>query len=92
MSETVVQEEIKKKNKKDKKSKKDKKNKKDKKDKKGLFTYFKETKAELKRDSWASKSKTIKDSVIVIFAILLAVLFSLVIDSGISFFLKVLIK
>ena len=69
-----------------------KKDKKDNKSKKGLFTYLKETKAELKRVSWASKSKTVKDSVTVIFAIVLAVIFSLVIDSGISFFLKVLIK
>lgn len=83
MSESVLKKE---------KSKKEKKNKKDKKDKKGLFTYLKETKAELKRVTWATKSKTFKDSITVLVAILLAVIFSLIIDSGISFFLKVLIK
>lgn len=66
--------------------------KKKKKDKKGLFTYLKETKAELKRVTWATKSKTFKDSITVLFAISLAVIFSLLVDSGISFFLKVLIK
>lgn len=80
MSESVLKKE---------KSKKEKKNKKD---KKGLFTYLKETKAELKRVTWATKSKTFKDSITVLLAILLAVIFSLIIDSGISFFLKVLIK
>ena len=82
-----------KKAKKDKKDKKkNKKKDKKKKGKKGLFTYLKETKAELKKVSWASKSKTIKDSMTVMIAIAIAVIFSLFIDSGISFFLKVLIK
>lgn len=76
------------------KVKKAKKNKKEnnKKNKKSLFTHLKETKAELKKVSWPSKSKTVKDSCVVITAIALAVLFSFIVDSGISFFLKILIK
>ena len=63
-----------------------------KKSKKNIFKYLKETNAELKRVSWSSKSKTFKDSITVLCAISLAVIFSFVIDSGISFFLKALIK
>lgn len=63
-----------------------------KKSKKNIFKYLKETNAELKRVSWSSKSKTFKDSITVLVAISLAVIFSFVIDSGISFFLKALIK
>ena len=63
-----------------------------KKAKKNIFKYLKETNAELKRVSWSSKSKTFKDSITVLVTIFLAVVFSFIIDSGISYFLKVLIK
>lgn len=59
---------------------------------KDKFTYIKDTKAELKRVSWSSKSKTFKDTITVLVAISLAVVFSFAIDSIISFFLKALIK
>lgn len=59
---------------------------------KDKFTYIKDTKAELKRVSWSSKSKTFKDTITVLVAIFLAVVFSFGIDSIISFLLKALIK
>lgn len=74
------------------KKEKNKKKNKEKSKKKNLFTYFKETKYELKQVSWTSKKDTLKNTGTVILTVFASVLICYGFDSLISFGLKLLIK
>lgn len=70
----------------------EKKIKKEKTKKKSLFTYFKETKYELKQVSWSTRKQTLKNTFIVLLTVFTSVLICYGFDSLISFGLKFLIK
>lgn len=60
--------------------------------KKNIFTYFKETKYELKQVSWSTKKETLKNTFVVLLTVFTSVLICYGFDSLISFGLKLLIK
>lgn len=71
---------------------KEKKSKSNSKQRKSLIKIIKEMIYELRKVTWTSKSKTLKNTFVVLSVLLFASILVYFMDTGISFFLKALIK